>query len=228
MQFAPHVLINTLVKLSIRADVKEMEGFLFEDCGDVNHTFRAHSWMATHDSMHSPALCFCLLATSHGKIETFPPIKSLIISCQSDWIVSVQRRAACFLGLFSSSSLPDSAASSFADGRVLYKWCPLDFQFAVLWVFQAAAPVLQRGRQSWAAPPAQHQMVTPLLHAPVSLWKKKRANVSLSVALNIKVVPVETTICYIVLNGGENGVGWRRYGWPYTVQCSEMLFNSNP
>lgn len=73
-------------------------------------------------------------------------------------------------------TLSNSFLCVFAAGRrVLYRWSPPDFQFAALWLLQAAAALQQHG-QSQTALSTLHECDTSI-HALVSLLKKKWINV---------------------------------------------------
>lgn len=112
--------------------------FSFEDQWDVKHTFLTNSWMATHDTMYSPVLCHSLLVTSPGKIEIFALKSSPLYSARVTGLLLFYTRLFAFW-LFPLSRPSDSVVSYNTGRRVLYKWSPLDFQFAVLWLLQAAA-----------------------------------------------------------------------------------------
>ena len=123
---------GNLVKLNIQADVREMENF----CLKTSMMWTTRSWRA--------AVFTCAVLHSFSNVswgawnlhsEKSPSYSLLRATC---CFYAFGTRRFAFLAR-SSSALSDAAISHTTARRVLYRWSPLDFQFAVLWLFQAAA-----------------------------------------------------------------------------------------
>lgn len=133
-----------LVKLNIQADVREMEGF----CLKIGEMWTTHS-RQTAGRPHMTEYITCSMFCSFGNVSwekcTQNSLLFGIFALEMSWLcyarmsgipLFVLKHTVCFLAFSHFSS--DSVISNPTSGRVLYRWSPLDFQFAVLWLLQAA------------------------------------------------------------------------------------------
>lgn len=133
---------RNLVKLNIPADVREMERL----CLKISKTWTTHSWQ-TAEWQHMTQYIICAMLYSFGiclvgkwefllwKYSRY--ILPKWLECFYSFFLFFI--PACLFSGFFSSLLSDSVVSYTTGRRVLYRWSPLDFQFAVLWLLQTAA-----------------------------------------------------------------------------------------